>query len=463
MKAPLIYLWLFGTLVLSENLNGQRVDSLVLQRLQEEIMGKDRCYEQLRQLCKEIGPRLSGSPGADQALDWAEHALIQAGADRVWRQPITVPVWERGQLQMSFKSAATEGNWVPLKALALGNSVGTEGKLMEGPVRMVADEAQFLQLPDSMVQGHWIFFNHPFPQTLINPFEAYGKVGRYRWHAASWVSARGGKGVIIRSLSTSLEDVIHTGSLRYADTVDPIPAVTIGNQTAEKLEAWIQLGEAEIRMVSTARMRASRPSANLIAELRGETDPSSLVLVGAHLDSWDLGEGAHDDGAGVVQCIEVIRSLKALGIRPKRTIRIVLFMNEENGLEGGRTYADSARKSSEKHVLAVESDAGGFAPRGFGLRMDSSKAQEIRRHRSLFYPMGIYDFETESAGPDIYPLRELGVPLMALLPDPQRYFDLHHTDRDVFEQISHRELKIGALALTSLAYIMSEHGLGEKP
>jgi Zn-dependent M28 family amino/carboxypeptidase len=206
-------------------------------------------------------------------------------------------------------------------------------------------------------------------------------------------------------------------------------------------------------------MEGTKLSYNVIGELKGTAFPEEIVVVGGHLDSWDVGEGAHDDGAGCVQAIEVIRTLHKLGMKPKRTIRAVLFMNEENGLKGGLAYNDSALAKNEQHILALESDAGGFSPRGIGLAMDAGKQKHIRSYRHLFLPYGVYDFEQNEGGADISPMQRRGVPGSGLIPDPQRYFDLHHTPADVFEAVNHRELKLGAVVMTQFIYLISETGL----
>jgi carboxypeptidase Q len=199
-------------------------------------------------------------------------------------------------------------------------------------------------------------------------------------------------------------------------------------------------------------------SFNVIGEIKGSEHPEQIIVVGGHLDSWDVGEGAQDDGAGCVQSIEVIRAFKALGIRPKCTIRAVLYMNEENGLKGGMAYADSAKANNEHHILALETDAGGFSPRGFGLHMDAKKKAQVQKYKKLFLPYGVYDFDGDEGGADISPLTKAGVPSIGLMPDSQRYFDQHHTNNDVFETVSHRELKLGATVLTGMIWLISEHG-----
>jgi Zn-dependent M28 family amino/carboxypeptidase len=263
-------------------------------------------------------------------------------------------------------------------------------------------------------------------------------------------------------MSTGTDDFPHTGSMRYADTVKKkIPEMALGNITADQLEAACKKGEVMAKMKSDCKMMPGMVrSYNVIGEIKGSEFPEKIITVGGHLDSWDVGEGAHDDGAGCVQSIEIIRVFKALNIKPKYTIRAVLFMNEENGLKGGEAYADSAASKKEKHVLAIESDAGGFSPRGIGMEMPAVCKEKICAYKHLFMAYNVYDFEHDEGGADIGPLhRKLNVPVAGLIPDCQRYFDYHHTDNDVFEAVNHRELKLGAVTMAQLIYLVSEHGL----
>ncbi|HEY1032076.1 MAG TPA: M20/M25/M40 family metallo-hydrolase [Flavipsychrobacter sp.] len=433
-------------------------DSVMFKRIADEIMLHGTCYENLRVLCKTIGHRLSGTPQAAEAVKWGQKALEQAGADKVWLQPVDVPHWVRGQEKLSLRFKGDK-SFKEVPMLSIGNTVGTEGKPMQAAVVMVNDIAEFNKLDEKDIKGNIIFFNYRFRQDIINTFEGYGDAGKYRWLAPNVAAAKGAAGVIIRSVSTGEDDHPHTGSMRYADTVKPIPAVAVGNMTANLLEKECRKGGVSAEIQSTCKMLGMVRSYNVIGEITGTEHPEKIVLVSGHLDSWDVGEGAHDDGAGCVQSIEVIRTLKALGIRPKYTIRAVLFMNEENGVKGGYAYADSAKARKENHILAIESDAGGFSPRGIGLDMKPEKKEKILAYRKLFYPYGVYDFEHEEGGVDISLLQRQGVPVAGLLPDPQRYFDLHHTRNDVFEQVNHRELKLGAVTLAGLVYLVSTHGL----
>lgn len=433
-------------------------DSLAMRRLSDEIMLRGTCYENLRVLSKTIGHRLSGSPQAAKAVEWAQKALTEAGADKVWLQPVDVPHWVRGKeyLKLQF-NGSKEFKSIPM--LSLGNAVGTDGKVLEAQVIMVNNFDDFNKIPADQVKGKIVFFNYRFRQDLVHTFEGYGDAGPYRWKSPSLASAKGAKAVIIRSVSTGMDDFPHTGAIRYADTVQPIPAAAIGNISADLLEQELKKGSVNALLMSECKMLGTAHSYNVIGEITGSVYPDKYIVVGGHLDSWDVGDGAHDDGAGCVQSIEVIRALKATKTQPRYTVRAVMFMNEENGLKGGLAYNDSAVARNEEHILAIESDAGGFSPRGFGLAMTDEQRRQVKSYRHLFLPYGVYDFERSEGGADISPLQKRGVPCAGLRPDPQRYFDLHHTANDVFEQINHRELKMGAVALTHLVYIVGQHGL----
>ena len=443
--------------VLSKNIFAQN-DSIVFRKIAVEVLLHSPCYENLRVLCKKIGNRLSGTKAAEKAVNWGFDAMKNAGADKVWLQPVDVPHWVRGKESLMLRfDAKKDFETVPM--LSLGNSQGTDGKIMEGSILMVNDFDEFNRLKKEEVKGRIVFFNHRFPQELINTFEGYGNAGAYRWAGPNIASAKGASAVIIRSVSTGVDDYPHTGSMRYADTVNHIPSLAIGNFTADRLEAACKKGETKAKIQSQCRIVDTVKSFNVIGEIKGSEHPEQIVLVGGHLDSWDVGEGANDDGTGCVQSIEVMRALKALKIQPKRTVRAVLFMNEENGLRGGLAYNDSAKANKEHHIIAIETDAGGFSPRGIGLEMNRSRAEYLRSFRNLFLPYGVYDFEHEEGGADISPLHKDGVPAAGLMPDPQRYFDLHHTNNDVFENVNHRELKLGAMTLAQFVFLLTEYGL----
>jgi len=432
-------------------------DSLIMQKISDDIMLHGTCYDDLRVLCKNIGHRLSGSPQAEKAVEWGQKAMEAAGADKVWLQPVDVPYWIRGEENLKLKFTNSD-KYVEVPMLSLGNAVGTNGEILEAEVIIANSFEEFEKIPAKDVKGKIVFFNYHFRQDLVHTFHGYGDAGKYRWAGPSIASNKGAIGLIIRSVSTGLDDFPHTGAMGYKDA-KPIPAVAVGNITADLMEQEFKKGAVKAQIMSRCRMIGTARSYNVIGEIKGSVYPNKIVVVGGHLDSWDVGDGAHDDGAGCVQSIEVIRTLKALNIKPRYTVRAVLFMNEENGLKGGLAYNDSSIANKEEHILAIESDAGGFSPRGFGLAMDESKRRQIQSYRNLFMPFGVYDFEHTEGGADISYLQKRGVPCAGLRPDPQRYFDLHHTANDVFEQVNHRELKLGAVALTNLVYLVSQYGL----
>ncbi len=433
-------------------------DSLVFRKIANEIMLHGTCYNNLRVLCKSVGHRISGSPAAAKAVQWGEQAMRETGADKVWLQPCDVPYWYRGKESLYLKMG---NDFEEVRALSLGNSEGTGGKTLEAPVIMVHDYDEFKTLPENMIKGKIVFFNYRFRQDFIFTFNGYGDAVKYRGGSPSVAVEKGAVGVIIRSMSTGEDDYPHTGGMHYRDSTKKIPEMALGNSTSDRLAEACMKGGVVARMTSECHMMPDAVrSYNVIGEIKGTEKPERIITIGGHLDSWDVGEGAQDDGAGCVQSMEVIRAFKALGIRPKCTIRAVLFMNEENGQKGGLAYADSAMKKHEQHVIALETDAGGFTPRGIGMEVTPAQREHIKKYKNLFLPYGVYDFDQDEGGSDISPMHDkLGVPLGGLLPDSQRYFDLHHTDNDVFENVNHRELKLGAAVLTQFIWLVSEYGL----
>jgi carboxypeptidase Q len=433
-------------------------DSLMFRKIANEIMLHGNCYNNLRVLCKTVGHRISGSPAAAKAVTWGEKAMREAGADKVWLQACDVPYWYRGQESLLLKM---DKRYEEVPALSLGNSEGTCGKTLNAPIVMVHNYDEFKRLPSSSIKGKIVFFNYRFRQDFICTFQGYGDAVKYRGNSSNVAVQRGAVGVIIRSMSTGEDDYPHTGGTYYKDSLKKLPIMAIGNKTADRLEEACKNGEVMAKMKSECHMMPKPVrSYNVIGEITGSEHPERIITVGGHLDSWDVGEGAQDDGAGCVQSIEVIRAFKALGIRPKCTIRAVLFMNEENGQKGGQAYADSALARREQHILALETDAGGFTPRGIGMEMPKAAKDKIISYKHLFLPYGVYDFSREGGGSDIEPIgKKLNVPLADLMPDSQRYFDLHHTDNDVFENVNHRELKLGAAIITQFIWLVSEKGL----
>lgn len=451
MRKFILLLSLLPILTFAQN----NPDSLIFKKISDEILVNGQAYDNLRQITKEIGPRLSGSLNYDKATIWAESKLREAGAEKVWLQEVMVPVWVRGQESLKMKSG--NQNWKEVKFLSLGNSEGTNGKDLEAEILLVNSLEEFEKLKSDEVKGKAVFFNYHFRQDFVKTMNGYGDAAKYRVITASKVAEKGGVMVIIRSISTGLEDVPHTGTMRYDEKFPKIPAVAIGNSTAD---IWVKKLAKEkifVRLNSNCGMKEDKINYSVIGEIPGKKDGKVIVVAG-HLDSWDVGEGAHDDGAGIVQSIEVLRIFKELGIQNNHTIRIVCYANEENGARGGVKYVQTAKQTNEPHLFAIESDAGGFSPRGFSLDMEEEKRSQILSWSPLFLPYGVYDFTEVYGGVDINPLKhELNVPVAGLVTDSQRYFDIHHTVEDTFEKVNKRELHLGAIAMAQLVYMIDKY------
>jgi len=418
-------------------------------------------YEWLDYLSNRIGSRLSGSLGAERAVAWTKSALDSLGLDRVYLQPVKVPKWVRGPKEFALIETAP-GITFNVPITALGGSVATPSVGLKAPVVEVQGIEDLATLGRENIEGKIVFFNRPMQANLISTFEAYSGCVDQRYNGALEASAFGAVGVIVRSMNLRLDDLPHTGAMSYGeqDVSKRIPAAAISTNAAEKLSYLLKL-EPELKFLFRQQCKTFPDvwSHNVIGEITGSEFPDEIILVGGHLDSWDLGDGAHDDGAGVVQSMEVLRLFKQSGYRPKRTIRVVLFMNEENGLRGGNAYADSAFVKNEKHIFALESDAGGFTPRGFSFNCSDEEFAQVESWKPLFKPYLIHYFEQGGSGADIRPLKNKYNVLAGLRPDSQRYFDHHHAENDTFDAINKRELELGAATMTSLIYLFDKYGL----
>ena len=450
---------LLGSLCSGVAVAQSSADSLMIKKISDEVFMNGQAYNNLRYLCKKVGPRLSGSLGAALAVEQTARMLREAGADTVYLQPCMVPQWVRGEKETG-KAVLTNGKSIPLNIVSLGNAVGTPASGITGGILEVKSFQELEALGADKVKGKIVFYNFRMDPRHINTFRAYGEAGVYRSQGPSKAAALGAVGVIVRTLSPVLDDNPHTGATRYDEDKPKIPAVAISTNGAVELSGLISAGKVRSVYIKTnCKMLEDVLSYNVVGELRGSEHPDEVITVGGHLDSWDLAEGAHDDGTGCMQSIEIIRSFKALGIRPKRSVRAVMFMNEENGLRGGTKYAEIARTESKKFIMALESDAGGFTPRGFGFSASAAQKSRILSWQPLFRQYGALEFNEGGGGADIGPLRPLGAALIGLNPDSQRYMDLHHAKTDVFEAVSERELNLGTVVMAAMVYLVSEYGL----
>ncbi len=435
-------------------------DAQMIKRIYDEMLTQGEAYEKLRYLCKNIGGRLSGSPQAAAAVTWGQQLMEAYGFDTVFLQEVMVPHWVRGEKEVAHIVNSRKHGKIEVNITALGNAVGTGPEGLLGQVIEVKNFKELMALGREKVAGKIVFFNRPMDQTQIQTGAAYGLAGDQRRNGPSQAAKYGAIGTIVRSLSTAFDDYPHTGTTVYADDLPKIPAIAISTNDADLLSDLLKEDPAlQFYFETHCEMLPDVLSYNVVGELTGATYPDEYIVVGAHLDSWDLAEGAHDDGAGVVQSIEVLRTFKALGYQPRHSIRAVLYMNEENGLAGGRQYAVQAAKKNEKHIAAIESDIGGFTPRGFGLEMNEASLQKIQSWAPLLQPYDLHKLEAGESGADISPLKAQGTALIGLSVDTQRYFDMHHSALDVFEIVNRRELLLGSAAMASLVYLIDQYGL----
>ena len=436
----------------------QNEDSVMVKKIVDEVLVNATAYSNLRMLSKQVGHRLSGSDRYLKAVKFTRQMLKEAGADTVYLQKCMVPHWVRGDKEKGA-IILSDGGKISLHLSALGNSVGTTAKGVSAKVIEIRGMAE-LQERAVEIKGNIVFFNFRMNPTYINTFKAYSESGVSRVRGPSLAAKYGAIGALVRSLAINLNDVPHTGVTVYNDSFPKIPAVAISTNDAEFLSKELQKNNVKgVWFSADCKMLPDAIGYNVVGEIKGSEFPKEIISVGGHLDSWDVGEGANDDGSGITQSIEVIRVLKALNLKPKRTVRAVLFANEENGGRGADAYLDNAKKNNEKHIFAMESDAGGFTPRAFGINATKEKMDKILGWKNLFYPYGIYEFSKGGGGADIGPLKEIGATLVGLSPDSQRYFDIHHAATDVFENVSERELNLGAANMAALIYLVSEYGM----
>ncbi|MFZ1312063.1 MAG: M20/M25/M40 family metallo-hydrolase [Chitinophagaceae bacterium] len=446
---------------------GQQSDSAFIKQISNEILTNGKAYENLRYLTKKIGARLAGSPGMVKSEQWGLKVMQESGADKAWLQECMVPHWVRGGKDVAsafYLQASKQGINVSriqkeLDVVALGNSIGTGKNAVSAEV-IVVNSFDELERRSAEIKGKIVFYNYKFNDTYVNTFLSYRDAGQYRGQGPSRAARYGAKAVIIRSMSHATDNNPHTGATRYDSNYAKIPAVAIGLRDADWLSEQVKKGGVSATIKTNGHFLPDTIGHNVIGELKGTEFPDQIITIGGHLDSWDNCEGAHDDGAGCVQTIEILRAFNAIGYKPKRTIRFVLFANEENGLRGGNKYAEEAKANNEKHILAMESDAGGFTPRALGFSGTEEQFQKFLSWRELIAPYGCSEFVSGGGGADIGPLsRALKTPTASLNPDTQRYFDIHHARSDVFEAVNKRELELGAVNMAALIYLVDKYGL----
>ncbi len=452
-------LLLITSVLLAQKVNKE--DSIQLKKIYTASLLDGKSYDWLDHLSNKIGGRLSGSVNAEKAVKYTQAELEKLDLDKVWLQPVMVPKWVRGLKEYSFMETGP-GITSIMDICALGGSVATPNAGLKAEVIEVKGLEELATLGREKIEGKIVFYNRAMQADLIQTFEAYGGCVDQRYSGAAEAAKYGAVGIVVRSMNLRQDDFPHTGAMSYGDLPESqrIPACAISTNGADKLSNTLRLiPDLQFYFKQNCKVFPDVESYNVIGEITGSKYPNKFMIVGGHLDSWDLGDGSHDDGAGVVQSMDVLRLLKETGYKPEHSIRVVLFMNEENGLRGGREYATQANLKKENHVFALESDSGGFTPRGFSFDCDDANFAQVQSWEALFKPYLIHYFEKGGSGADIGPLKKEGMVLAGLRPDSQRYFDYHHAENDTFEAVNKRELELGAATMTSLIYLMDKYGI----
>ena len=452
---------LLSLILISSTISFSQTDADVIKTIYKQSLTNGKSYDWLNHLSNQIGSRLSGSLGAERAVAYTKEELEKLGLDKVWLQPVMVPKWVRGAQEFAFIESSP-GKTTNVNICALGGSVATPALGLKAQVVEVQNFEELEALGPENIEGKIVFYNRPMQADIILTFEAYGGCVNQRYKGAVEAIKYGAVGVIVRSMNLRMDDFPHTGSMTYDNLpVDRrIPSAAISTNDAELLSTMLKLDSSiKFYFKQNCKQLKDVQSYNVVGEITGSEYPNEYMIVGGHLDSWDLGDGSHDDGAGVVQSMDVLRLLKESDIKPKRSIRVVLFMNEENGLRGGKKYAELAKQKGENHVFAFESDSGGFTPRGFSFDCNDASFNQVLSWQPLFKPYLIHYFEKGGSGADVGPLKTESNVLAGLRPDSQRYFDHHHASNDTFDAINKRELELGAATMTSLVYLFDKYGV----
>jgi len=425
----------------SENIPGRIVGAALVE---------SEAFEKLSYLSDRIGHRLSGSANLERAVDWTAAEFRRDGLEHVWTEEVMVPHWVRGEASATIVSP----NPSEIALLALGGSVATP----EGGLRaevLVVDSFEQLEQAGEAARGKIVLFNRVMERGF-GP-NGYGGVAPHRVRGAAAAAKQGAVAHLVRSLGTADFRLPHTGAMRYEEGVLQIPSAAIAAEDAALIQRFVDAGEkVEIELTMTPRTLADARSANVLAEIRGSELPEEIVVISAHLDSWDVGSGAIDDGSGCAMVLETMRLLRAHGLVPRRTIRAILFTNEENGLRGGKEYAERHAEEMPRHVAAIESDSGGATPVGFGVTGGAGAVEMLRTLARPLSVIGAHNVREGGGGADISPMKRYGVPTIGLHQQTEHYFDYHHTEADTLDKLRPEDLDRNVAAMALIAYLLAD-------
>ncbi len=438
----------------------QNTDEIKFKEIYKVALTNSKCYSWLDDLSNKVGARLSGSLGAQKGVEYTKAQLETLGLDRVYLQEVMVPKWVRGEKEVAY--ILDNKSKISIPVCALGGSVATPKNGLTAAVIEVHSIKEIAELGEDKIKGKIVFFNRPMQPDNIETFTSYGGCVDQRFGGAKEASKFGAVATIVRSMNMRLDDFPHTGAQSYGDLPKDqyIPAAAISTNAAELLSKSLKANpNLKFYLKQSCEQFEDVLSYNVIGEIKGSVYPDRIMVVGGHLDSWDLADGSQDDGAGVVQSMEVLNIFKNIGYKPKNTIRAVLFMNEENGGRGGKKYEELSKANNENHIFALESDSGGFTPRGFSFDTDQANLTKIQTWKGLFEPYLIHSFTKGHSGADIEPITSAKIIKAGLHPDSQRYFDYHHAANDKFDGVNKRELELGAATMAALMYLIDQNGL----
>jgi carboxypeptidase Q len=425
-----------------ESIKSKYVDTSL--KIISKSLTDSTAYNRLGYMCDTFGPRLSGSKNLENAINWILKEMNSDGLENVRGEKVAVPTWIRGKESATLLSPFKK----ELSMLGLGGSIATPRGGLKAEVIVVNDWDE-LESRSNEVPGKIVLFNAPFT--------SYGETVAYRYSGASAAAKHGAVASLIRSIGPWSMNTPHTGVMAYNDDVQKIPNAALTMEDAMMLSRIHDRGNKIIvKLDMNARMVADRWSHNVLGEIKGSIYPEEVVVVGGHIDSWDVGQGAHDDGGACIASWEVLRLIKELGLKPKRTIRCVMWTNEENGGKGNKGYRDMHLDEMDKHVLAIESDGGVFSPKGFGFSGNDSAREIVEEIHELMKPIGANTISDGGRAADVAPLNDEGVPVMSLKVDGSKYFWYHHTDADTFDKIDFNEFNRCIAAMAIMAYVVAD-------
>lgn len=435
-----------------------REDSLIVSKFYEFALSDSTAYRQLAFLCKKIGGRVTGSPQLAAAIEYTYQIMMQMPFDTVIKQPVEVITWRRGPREEGIIHSPRLGSHT-MHVCALGGSVATPSTGIFAPVVRVQDIDELNKLADKQVVGKIVYFAKSFNPIYLNPYAAYGETARNRVHGAAAASQKGAAAVIVRSLTQRIDTFPHTGVVKYGDA-KPIPAFAISTADAVCLDSWLKMDpDLNIYLYGNCESGLNVIQHNVIGVWKGYEYPAQIITLGCHLDAWDLGEGAHDDGVGCIQVIEAARLLMKAGYKPRNTLHVVMFIDEEINQSGSHVYASYEFYSGQKHYFAIESDRGGFTPYGFTFDVqDTAFFRKISRWSNYLRNYGLWKFDKGYGGVDIYPLKKFQIPLAGLFVDYHQYFDYQHSSKDLFETVHFRTMQLGSAAIAALIYFIDKYG-----